>query len=83
VGNTNGIFLQPAATNNVITRNRIEGNPAIAVPASVTGFLGFDIRNQAPDGANTFRNNVCATFSGDSSINPAPCSAAPLAQPQQ
>ena len=83
VGNTNGIFLQPATTNNVITRNRIEGNPAIAVPASVTGFLGFDIRNQAPDGANTFRSNVCATFSGDSSINPAPCSAAPLAQPQQ
>lgn len=84
VGNVNGIWLQPAAANNVVSRNLIEGNPPIGIVASVSGFLGFDIRNQAPDGANTFRDNVCATYSGDSSSGSAPCSSVPLATaPQQ
>ena len=73
VGNANGIYLQPAAANNVVSRNLIEGNPPIGMPASVAGFLGFDIRNQAPAGANTFRNNQCATYSGETGSGPAPC----------
>ena len=79
VGNVNGIYLQPAAANNVIRRNRIEGNPPVWIPASVPGFLGFDIRNQAPAGTNTFLHNVCATYSGDSGSGSAPCASAPLA----
>src|SRR5260370_38749995 len=80
VGNVNGIWLQPAAANNVVSRNLIEGNPPIGIAASVSGFLGFDIRNQAPDGANTFRDNVCATYSGDSSGGGAACSYISLSQ---
>jgi parallel beta-helix repeat protein len=79
VGNDNGIYLQPAAANNVISGNRIEGNPAVALPARISGFLGYDIRNQAPAGANTFRDNVCATYSGDTSTGQIPCAVPGLA----
>jgi parallel beta-helix repeat protein len=80
VGNVNGIWLQPAAANNVVRRNNIMGNPPIGIAASVAGFLGFDIRNLAPDGANTFENNFCSTYSGDSGAGPAPCPNIPKGQ---
>lgn len=80
VGNVNGIWLQPAAANNIVRRNNIMGNPPIGIAASVAGFLGFDIRNLAPDGANTFENNLCATYSGDSGAGPAPCPNIPQEQ---
>jgi parallel beta-helix repeat protein len=80
VGNVNGIWLQAAAANNVVRRNNIMGNPPIGIAASVAGFLGFDIRNLAPDGANTFENNRCSTYSGDSGAGPAPCPNIPKGQ---
>jgi len=73
VGNVNGIYVQAAAANNVIRRNNIMGNPPIQIPVSIGDYLGFDIRNFAPAGANTFTNNLCSTYSGDTGSDPAPC----------
>lgn len=67
VGNTNGIFLTPATSGNVVRGNIVAGNPPIQVSNSFLTFTGVDIRNLSPAGANTFEDNLCAT-----SLN-APC----------
>jgi cytochrome c551/c552 len=71
-GNTNGIFIAPGVKGNIFRLNVITGNPALQVgvdhPSSATS--GFDILNQASDGANSFEGNECITSVG------APCPAA-------
>ena len=64
VGNVNGLYLEPNAAQNLIQDNNISGNPPNEVSRSAEGFLGFDIRNFAAEGANIFHNNLCATYSG-------------------
>jgi parallel beta-helix repeat protein len=66
-GNSNGIYLTAGVTGNTIRRNTILGNPAVQVAADHSGNSGYDIKNLAAAGANTFVGNSCAT-----SIN-APC----------
>jgi len=70
VGNVNGIFLQPNTMDNLILNNVVGGNPPIPVVLSLPAFMGFDVRNQAPEGANTFHDNLCETYSG---AGRAPC----------
>ncbi|HUQ93898.1 MAG TPA: right-handed parallel beta-helix repeat-containing protein [Bryobacteraceae bacterium] len=64
VGNVNGIFLQPNTLENLIHRNIFSGNAPIQIPVSLPEFQGFDIRNQAPEGANNILDNVCLSYSG-------------------
>jgi parallel beta-helix repeat protein len=70
-GNTNGIVVFPAATNNRIRSNVVIGNPPIQQSNSVpTSSGGVDIWDQSsPDNNNSFGGNVCL-----SGIN-APCPA--------
>jgi parallel beta-helix repeat protein len=63
-GNVNGIFLQPGVIETLVFNNIVSGNPPIQTPLSIESFLGFDIRNQAAEGANTFHGNSCSTYSG-------------------
>ena len=67
MGNTNGIFLTDTVQGNIIRRNLFEGNPPVQVDLDHTAGAGYDIKNLAPAGANTFSGNVCLT-----SMN-APC----------
>jgi hypothetical protein len=70
VGNANGVILFAGAAGNLLRNNFVMGNPG--VEASVdhpSATSGFDIRNLAAVGANTFQTNVCLT-----SVN-APCPA--------
>ena len=69
-GNVNGIYLEPGVANNVVFQNIVVGNPPIQISESVDGFPGFDIRNFAPEIANTIVDNLCLTYSG---AGPAPC----------
>jgi parallel beta-helix repeat protein len=70
LGNANGIFLTTGVQGNTIRGNTIVGNPPVQVAADHTSNGGFDIKNMAAAGANTFDNNVCLT-----GLN-APCPAA-------
>jgi len=67
VGNTNGIFLTAGVQGNIFRGNLVIGNPAIQVSLDNSSSSGFDIKNLADPGANSFEGNVCTT-----SIN-APC----------
>jgi len=67
VGNANGIFLTAGVQGNTIRRNTIVGNPPVQVAVDHTANSGFDIKNLADAGANTFLGNICVT-----SLN-APC----------
>ena len=70
IGNTNGIVVFPAATNNRIRGNVVVGNPPIQQSTSVPGGAGVDIWDQsAPGNNNVFAGNMCVT-----GIN-APCPA--------
>ena len=69
VGNANGIFMIAGVQGNTIRGNTIVGNPPVQVAADHTSNEGFDIKNMATAGANTFDNNVCL-----SALN-APCPA--------
>jgi len=69
-GNVNGIYLEPGVANNVVFQNILIGNPPIQISESIDGFPGFDIRNFAPEIANTFVDNICVTYSG---AGPAVC----------
>lgn len=66
-GNANGIFLTAGVQGNTIRGNTIVGNPPVQVAADHTANSGFDIKNLANAGANTFEGNICVT-----SVN-APC----------
>jgi hypothetical protein len=74
VGNANGIILFPGSAENLVRKNFIVGNPGVEASvdhASATS--GFDVRNLATAGANTFQANICLT-----SVNgPCPASAPP------
>ena len=73
-GNINGVALfplggTPPPTGNLIRKNVIVGNPPTAVAA--TGVLGRDIHDFSPAGSNTFRKNLCMTYTG--ATTPPPC----------
>jgi hypothetical protein len=70
VGNTNGLFLTATVQGNIIRRNVIMGNPPVQMDLDHTANRGFDIKNLAPPGQNSFTGNVCLT-----AMN-APCPAA-------
>ena len=68
IGNTNGIVVFPAATNNQVRQNVAVGNPPIQQSTSVPTGGGVDIWDQSPPGNNnTIVGNLCV-----SGIN-APC----------
>ena len=69
VGNANGIFITSGVQGNTIRANTIVGNPPVQVAVDHTDNTGYDIKNLADDGANTFDGNICLT-----AIN-APCPA--------
>jgi Right handed beta helix region len=64
-GNINGVFVCPGAAGNLIKKNVIAGNPPIQVEAS-SGTVGADVRDFSPAGANTFKDNLCLTYTGPS-----------------
>jgi parallel beta-helix repeat protein len=60
IGNTNGIVVFPAATNNRIRGNVAVGNPPIQQSTSVPAGTGVDIWDQSPPGnGNSFAGNMC------------------------
>ena len=67
IGNTNGLYMTAGVQGNIIRRNLLEGNPPMQVAVDHTAITGFDIKNLADAGANTFVGNICVT-----SLN-APC----------
>jgi parallel beta-helix repeat protein len=67
VGNANGIFVTTGVQGNTFRGNTIVGNPPVQIAVDHTTNGGFDIKNLADPGANTFEGNVCRT-----SVN-APC----------
>jgi hypothetical protein len=76
-GNINGLALFPLGTatpmDNLIQNNVIVGNPPIEISADNPGIdpVGADIRDFAAAGANTFRKNLCVTYTG--ATTPPPC----------
>lgn len=67
IGNTNGLYMTAGVQGNIIRRNLLEGNPPVQVAVDHAVNAGFDIKNLADAGANTFVGNICVT-----SLN-APC----------
>jgi parallel beta-helix repeat protein len=67
VGNANGIFVTTGVQGNTFRGNTIVGNPPVQIAVDHTADGGFDIKNLADAGANTFEGNICRT-----SVN-APC----------
>jgi Right handed beta helix region len=68
-GNINGVFICPNAQGNLIQKNVIAGNPPIQVSASpgvdpAPDPVGADVRDFSPAGANTFKENLCITYTG-------------------
>jgi parallel beta-helix repeat protein len=78
-GNSNGILIQPLASNNTFRRNIAAGNPPSQVSRTY-GPVGFDIKDEAlTNGArNTFEWNWCITYSGP---GPSPCPSFPAVVP--
>ena len=74
MGNTNGIYIDPGVTNNVIRNNVIVGNPAIQSGNTRPTVQAVDILNLAPASQTTFERNACVT-----AVN-APC---PATRPPQ
>lgn len=76
-GNINGLALFPLGaatpTGNLIRKNVIVGNPPIEVSAGNPGInpVGADIRDYSAAGSNTFKENLCITYTG--ATDPAPC----------
>jgi parallel beta-helix repeat protein len=62
IGNTNGIVVFAAATNNQVRQNVAVGNPPIQQANSVPAGAGVDIWDQSPPtNHNTFLGNLCVT----------------------
>jgi parallel beta-helix repeat protein len=59
VGNTNGIRLTSTASNNVVRRNIVTGNPPLQ-DSETFGAGGVDILNLSTH-ANAFNDNLCLT----------------------
>jgi hypothetical protein len=76
-GNINGLALFPLGaatpTGNLIRNNVIVGNPPIEVSAANPGIdpVGADIRDFSAAGSNTFKDNLCITYTG--ATDPPPC----------
>lgn len=75
--NTNGIYVEPGTSNNVVRDNVVVGNPAIQTANARPGVQSVDILNLSPAGQTTFERNVCVT-----SVN-APCPALAAPRPPQ
>lgn len=60
-GNANGIVVLAGVQGNTIRGNTIFGNPPVQVAVDHTSSGGYDIKNLAAPGANTFDSNVCLT----------------------
>jgi Right handed beta helix region len=68
-GNINGVFICPNARGNLIQKNLLAGNPPIQVSASpgvdpAPDPVGADVRDFSPAGTNTFKENLCITYTG-------------------
>ena len=67
-GNLNGVLIMATTQGgNVIRRNIIAGNP----PGSFSSSSGADIQDLSAAGANTFEDNRCLTYAGQTT--PVPC----------
>ena len=75
--NTNGIYIDPGAVNNVIRNNIVVGNPALQSSNTRPTVQAVDILNLGTDGRTTFERNVCVT-----AVN-APCPATLGGRPPQ
>lgn len=71
-GNSNGIFVGPATQGNLIRRNVIAGNPPVQVSTTFGTLIGFDIRDLSLLGSNTFKENLCITYTGAAAPPPCP-----------
>jgi len=76
-GNINGLYLgaeletQGLPTGNIIRRNVILGNPPVQVSNDHGMAIGADIQDMSAPGSNTFEDNRCLTYAGQTA--PAPC----------
>jgi len=76
-GNINGLYLgaeletQGLPTGNIIRRNVILGNPPVQVSIDHGKAIGADIQDMSAPGSNTFEDNRCLTYAGQTA--PAPC----------
>ena len=61
MGNANGIFIASGTQGNTFQHNLVVGNPPVQVAVDHTSTSGFDIKNSATAGANTFGGNICLT----------------------
>ena len=75
--NTNGVYIESGALNNVIRNNVIVGNPAIQSSNTRPAVTAVDILNLGAAGRTTFERNVCVTATN------APCPASPNVRPPQ
>jgi hypothetical protein len=79
-GNINGLALFPLGaltpTGNRIEKNVIVGNPPIEISADNPAInpVGSDVRDFSAPGSNTFKENLCMTYTGAS---PNPCTQLP------
>ena len=75
-GNINGLYLgaelaPDLPTGNIIRRNVILGNPPVQVSNDHGKAIGADIQDMSAPGSNTFEDNRCLTYAGQTA--PAPC----------
>jgi len=72
-GNINGLYLGGGGkvTGNIIRRNVILGNPPVQVSNDHGMAIGADIQDMSAPGSNTFEDNRCLTYAGQTA--PAPC----------
>lgn len=76
-GNINGLYLgaeletQGLPTGNIIRRNVILGNPSAEAIREFGVSIGADIQDMSAPSSNTFEDNHCLTYAGQTA--PAPC----------
>jgi hypothetical protein len=75
-GNINGLYLgaelsPDLPTGNIIRRNVILGNPPVQVSNDYGKAIGADIQDRSAPSSNTFEDNHCLTYAGQTA--PAPC----------
>src|SRR6516165_8716706 len=75
-GNINGLYLgaelsPDLPTGNIIRRNVILGNPPVQVSNDYGKAIGADIQDMSAPSSNTFEDNRCLTYAGQTA--PAPC----------
>jgi hypothetical protein len=74
-GNINGLYLGAElgdfVTGNIIRRNVILGNPSAEAIREFGVSIGADIQDMSAPSSNTFEDNRCLTYAGQTA--PAPC----------